>query len=86
MNDFPEHSRHCSTYTNIYQALRTYKAQGTVGAAKMSRTFSIPKSGLSVRGTEKHFRYKSGQTMVNIKEVQIKCFRLIPKEERAILF
>lgn len=37
--------------------------------------------------TEKYtFRSKSGQTMLNIKEVQIKCFRLIPKEGRAILF
>lgn len=54
MNDFPEHSRHCSTYTNIYQALRTYKAQGTVGAAKMSRIF-IPKELVYQLGaTEKY--------------------------------
>lgn len=54
----------------------------------MSRIFSIPQELVYQLGaTEKYtFRYKSGQTMVNIKEMQIKCFRLIPKEERAILF
>ena len=54
----------------------------------MSRIFSIPQELVYQLGaTENYtFRYKSGQTMVNIKEMQIKCFRLIPKEERAILF